>query len=64
MRIFAGLGVLYGLILVVCSVGWVMNLIRLIALAHQDHPNVVMAGARIASVFTFLPAGVIGWIPN
>lgn len=64
MRIFAGLGAIYILILVACSVGWVMNLARLIALAHQDHPNLVMAGIRVVSAFTFLPAGVIGWIPN
>lgn len=63
-RFLAGFGLLYALVIIACSVGWVMNFVRLIALAHQDHPNVVMAGIRVASAFMFLPAGVIGWIPN
>lgn len=63
-RLFAGFGILYLVFILACSVGWVMNLIKLIALAHQDHPNLVMAGIRIICALTFVPAGIMGWIPN
>lgn len=64
MRIFAGLGAIYIVFILACSAGWIMNLVKLVALAHQDHPNLVMAGIRIICALTFIPAGIMGWIPN
>lgn len=63
-RVFAGAGIVYLLLMLLCSVGWVMNLIKLLGLAHMDHPNLVMAGVRIICALTFVPAGIMGWIPN
>ena len=63
-RFIAGFGAVYVLVILACSVGWIMNLIKLVALAHMDHPNLVMAAIRVVCAFTFLPAGIVGWIPN
>lgn len=62
--IIPGFFITWAVVVLASGIGWIMNLIRLIELAHMDHPNLVMVALRVVSLASFFPAAVMGWIPN
>ena len=59
------IGFIYLLILLFLAIGWILNLVKIFRYLMKNRriaDTPVMLIVRILAAFTFIPAGILGWM--